>query len=169
MTDRAMTDIAFRRATAADVPAVVALLADDVLGGTRESPDDLRPYEAAFAEIDRDPQHLLLVADRAGTVVGTAQLTFLPGLSHRGATRAQIEAVRIGSAARGTGLGGRLIACCVERARERGCSMVQLTSNATRVDARRFYERLGFQATHVGFKLVLGDLPVRGGGDGAAE
>lgn len=150
-----MTDIAIRRATAADVPAIVALLADDALGRTRESPDDPLPYEAAFAEIDRDPQHLLLVAERAGAVVGTAQLTFLPGLSHKGATRAQIEAVRIGSAARSTGLGGRLIEWCVERARERGCSMVQLTSDATRTDAHRFYERLGFRPTHVGFKLTL--------------
>jgi N-acetylglutamate synthase-like GNAT family acetyltransferase len=108
-----MTDIAIRRATATDVPAIVALLADDVLGGTRESPGDLLPYEAAFTEINRDPQQLLLVADRADIVVGTAQLTFLPGLSHRGAIRAQIEAVRIGSAARGTGLGSRLIEWCV--------------------------------------------------------
>ena len=174
LTDDAMTalpalpalpDVAVRRATAADVPAVVALLADDVLGAARESPDDLGPYEAAFAEIDRDPQHLLLVADRGGVVVGTAQLTFLPGLSHRGATRAQIEAVRIGSAARGAGLGSRLIEWCVERARERGCSVVQLTSDATRLDARRFYEQLGFRPTHVGFKLVLGD---RQAGRGAA-
>ena len=150
-----MTDITIRRATGADVPAVVALLADDVLGAARESPDDLGPYEAAFAEIDRDPRHLLLVADRAGAVVGTAQLTFLPGLSHKGATRAQIEAVRIGAAARGTGLGGRLIEWCVDRARERGCSMVQLTSDATRQDAHRFYERVGFRPTHLGFKLPL--------------
>lgn len=150
-----MTDITIRRATAADIPAVVALLADDALGATRESPDDLGPYEAAFREIDRDPQHLLLIADRAGAVIGTAQLTFLPGLSHKGATRAQIEAVRIGSAARGTGLGSTLIEWCVERARERGCAMVQLTSDAGRTDAHRFYEQLGFRPTHLGFKLVL--------------
>src|SRR5882757_5648812 len=150
-----MTEITIRRAIAADVPAVVALLADDVLGGTREAPADLRPYEAAFAEIDPDPRHLLLVAERAGAVIGTAQLTFLPGLSHKGATRAQIEAVRIASAARGTGLGGELIEWCLERARERGCSMVQLTSDASRVDAHRFYGQLGFRPTHVGFKRVL--------------
>jgi GNAT superfamily N-acetyltransferase len=150
-----MNDPAIRRATAADLPAVVALLADDVLGAARESPDDPGPYEAAFAEIDRDPQQLLIVADRAGEIVGTAQLTFLPGLSHRGATRAQIEAVRIGSAARGSGLGRTLIGWCVQRARERGCTMVQLTSDATRTDAHRFYEQLGFRPTHVGFKLAL--------------
>ncbi|WP_435177915.1 GNAT family N-acetyltransferase [Actinacidiphila sp. bgisy145] len=153
------TAVSFRRATRADLPAIVALLADDVLGSTRESPGDLSPYEAAFAEIDRDPQHLLLVADRAGEVVGTAQLTFLPGLSHQGATRAQIEAVRIGSAARGTGLGSALIGWCVQQARERGCSVVQLTSNAGREDAHRFYERLGFHPSHVGFKLPLDGPP----------
>jgi GNAT superfamily N-acetyltransferase len=150
-----MSDVAIRRAGAADVPAIVGLLADDALGAAREAPGEPGPYEAAFAEIDRDPQHLLVVAERGGAVIGTAQLTFLPGLSHRGATRAQIEAVRIGCAARGTGLGGELIGWCLERARERGCSMVQLTSDASRVDAHRFYQRLGFQPTHVGFKLVL--------------
>ncbi len=150
-----LTGVAIRRATAADVPAIVSLLADDVLGRTRESPDDLAPYTAAFEEIDRDPQQVLLVAESAGLLVGTAQLTFLPGLSHRGATRAQIEAVRIGSAARGGGLGAELIGTCVRLARERGCSLVQLTSDASRPDAHRFYERLGFRPTHVGFKLVL--------------
>jgi GNAT superfamily N-acetyltransferase len=150
-----MTDVTIRRATAADVPAIVALLADDALGRTRESPDDLRPYETAFAAIDGDPRHLLLVADRAGAVVGTAQLTFLPGLSHKGATRAQIEAVRVSADARGTGLGGTLLTWCVDRAREHGCAMVQLTSDATRPDAHRFYERLGFRPTHLGFTLPL--------------
>jgi GNAT superfamily N-acetyltransferase len=152
-----MNDIVFRRATAADVAAVVALLADDVLGRERETPDDLGPYEAAFAGIDRDPGQLLVVADRAGSVVGTAQLSFLPGLSHRGATRAQIEAVRVGAAARGAGLGGRLVGWCVDRARERGCAVVQLTSDAARTDAHRFYEGLGFRPTHLGFKLPLAD------------
>ncbi|MBY8881318.1 GNAT family N-acetyltransferase [Actinacidiphila acidipaludis] len=150
-----MNEITLRRARAADVPAIVALLADDALGRTRESPGDLAPYETAFAEIDGDRQHLLVVAEREDAVIGTAQLTFLPGLSHRGATRAQIEAVRIGGTARGTGLGSALIEWCVERARERGCSMVQLTSDASRTDAHRFYERLGFRPTHVGFKLDL--------------
>jgi ribosomal protein S18 acetylase RimI-like enzyme len=148
-------DIVIRRATAADLPAVVALLADDDLGARRESPEDLAPYETAFAAVDADPRHLLLVADRAGEVVGTAQLTLLPGLSHRGATRAQIEAVRVGRAARGSGLGSRLITWCVEHARREGCRMVQLTSDATRTDAHRFYEALGFRGSHLGFKLPL--------------
>jgi GNAT superfamily N-acetyltransferase len=150
-----MDEIIMRRARGGDVPAIVALLADDALGRTRESPDDLEPYRAAFAEIDGDPQHVLVVAEREGRVIGTAQLTFLPGLSRRAATRAQIEGVRIGGAARGTGLGSMLIEWCVERARERGCAMVQLTSDASRTDAHRFYERLGFRPTHVGFKLDL--------------
>ncbi|AEW96435.1 MULTISPECIES: GNAT family N-acetyltransferase [Streptomycetaceae] len=150
-----MDEITFRRATAADIPAIVALLADDALGTGRENPADLTPYRAAFAELDGDPQHVLLVADRSGEVVGTAQLTYLPGLARGGALRAQIEAVRVGSAARGTGLGSRLIEECLRLARERGCALVQLTSDASRTDAHRFYERLGFTASHVGFKLSL--------------
>ncbi len=153
----AITDdgIRIRRAGPADVPAVVALLADDTLGALRESPDDLGPYRTAFAAVDADPRQLLVVAERDGEIIGTAQLTYLPGLSHRGGTRAQIEAVRVGGAARGSGLGSRLIGWCVERAREQDCYVVQLTSDATRLDAHRFYERLGFRATHVGFKLSL--------------
>lgn len=153
-----MNEITIRPATAGDVPAIVALLADDDLGKLRESPEDLAPYEAAFAEIAGDRQQVLVVAEQDGAIVGTAQLTYLPGLSHRGATRAQIEAVRIGSAARGTGLGSTLITWCVAQARERGCAMVQLTSDASRTDAHRFYERLGFRPSHVGFKLAL-DAP----------
>jgi ribosomal protein S18 acetylase RimI-like enzyme len=152
---RPMDDITFRPATADDLPAIVALLADDELGAARESPDDLRPYQAAFAELAGDPQHVLLVADRGGEVVGTAQLTYLAGLSRKGALRAQIEAVRIGGAARGSGLGSLMIEECVRRARERGCVLVQLTSDASRLDAHRFYEKLGFEATHVGFKMSL--------------
>lgn len=135
----------------------MGLLADDVLGAGRETPGEMTVYEAAFAGIDRDPRQLLLVADRGGVVVGTAQLSFVPGLSRRGATRAQIEGVRVGGGERRTGLGGRLIEWCVERAREEGCALVQLTSDVTRTDAHRFYERIGFRATHVGFKLVLDD------------
>ncbi|RCV51831.1 GNAT family N-acetyltransferase [Marinitenerispora sediminis] len=152
-----MSDLQIRRAVAADIPGIVALLADDELGATRESPHDLAPYREAFAEIDADPRQFLAVAERGGRTVGTLQLTFLPGLSHRGGTRAQIEAVRIAGDARGRGLGTVLISWAVEEARRRGCRMVQLTSDAGRVDARRFYERLGFTASHVGFKLALPD------------
>ncbi len=155
MSETDTEEITIRRATEHDVADIVALLADDPLGAARETPADPAPYLAAFAAIDADPQQRLVVAERAGQVIGTAQLTYLPGLSRRGAVRAQIEAVRIGAAARGTGLGSRLIGWCVEQAREHGCALVQLTSDTSRQDAHRFYERLGFHATHVGFKLPL--------------
>lgn len=150
-----MRDIVIRRATAEDVPAIVAMLADDELGATRESPADLTPYERAFMEVDANPNQLLVVADRDRRIVGTAQLTFTPGLSHRGLRRAEIEAVRIHAAERGSGLGTTLIEWCIREARDRGCGMVQCTSNATRLAAHRFYERLGFTPSHVGFKLKL--------------
>ena len=150
-----MSDLEIRRATAADVPAIVAMLADDPLGATRETPDDPAPYEQAFARIDADPAQRLAVAERDGTVVGTLQLTVIPGLSRRGMTRALIEAVRVHRDERGSGLGTQLIEWAVEEARRQGCAVVQLTSDATRTDAHRFYERLGFEATHVGFKRML--------------
>jgi GNAT superfamily N-acetyltransferase len=149
--------ITLRPAAYDDVPVIVAMLADDLLGAGRETPDDLAPYRAAFAQIDADPHQHLLVAEhtRDGRVVGTLQLSILRGLSRRGASRALIEAVRISTAERGAGLGGRLIELAVAEARRQGCVLVQLTSDAARTDAHRFYERLGFRATHVGFKLQL--------------
>ncbi|MBD0675281.1 GNAT family N-acetyltransferase [Streptomyces sp. CBMA156] len=153
MTETAVLTI--RRATADDLPAIVAMLADDPLGATRESPDDLTPYRAAFARIDGDPHQHLVVADRAGRTVGTLQLTVVPGLSRAGATRTIIEGVRVHADERGSGLGTELIQWAVERSRGIGAVLVQLTSDATRADAHRFYERLGFVASHVGFKLRL--------------
>ncbi|MEU2449146.1 MULTISPECIES: GNAT family N-acetyltransferase [unclassified Streptomyces] len=153
-----MTDLpepTIRPATAADVPAVVAMLADDPLGATRESPDDLAPYLAALKRLTDDPNQHLVVAVRADRVVGTLQLTIVPGLSRRGATRAIIEGVRVHAEERGSGLGTRFIEWAVEKSRAENCSLVQLTSDATRTDAHRFYERLGFTASHVGFKLQL--------------
>lgn len=150
-----MEKIEFRRARAADVPEIVAMLADDPLGRGRESVTDLGPYESAFRDIDSAQNELLLVAEQGGRVVGTAQLTFLAGLSRRGAMRAQIEAVRVTSGVRGGKIGTRLIEECIRLARERGCVLVQLTSDATRVDAHHFYERLGFEPTHVGFKKTV--------------
>ena len=150
-----MSEVCIRPATAADVPQIVALLADDPLGALRESPDDLDPYLAAFAAVDADPHQLLLVAVRGDRTVGTLQLTVLPGLARRGALRGQIEAVRVARDERGTGLGATLITRAVDEARRRGCQLVQLTSDATRPDAHRFYEKLSFTATHVGFKLDL--------------
>ncbi|MBB5800828.1 GNAT superfamily N-acetyltransferase [Saccharothrix ecbatanensis] len=147
--------LTIRRATAEDVPAIAAMLADDELGALRESLDDLAPYERAFAAIDASDHDVLVVAERDGVVVGTLQLTVLRGLSRRGASRAQIEAVRVASSARGEGLGKRLVRWAVDEAKTRGCAVVQLTSHKSRVDAHRFYLRLGFVQSHEGFKLPL--------------
>ncbi|WP_369806813.1 MULTISPECIES: GNAT family N-acetyltransferase [Amycolatopsis] len=143
-----------RRARRADVEEIVAMLADDHLGARREQPGD-PGYLRAFEAIAADPNQLLAVAERDGALVGTLQLTFIPGLSRRGATRALVEAVRVRGDQRGNGLGATLMEFAVEEARRRGCAMVQLTSDASRVNAHRFYERLGFEASHVGFKLML--------------
>ncbi|MFC8506374.1 GNAT family N-acetyltransferase [Streptomyces sp. NPDC057411] len=150
-----MSDLEIRPARRDDLPAIVAMLADDPLGALRESPDDLTPYTAAFDRLDQDPNQHLVVAVRAGTVVGTLQLTIIPGLSRRGTTRSIIEGVRIHSEERGSGLGTRLIEWAVAESRAQGCGLVQLTSDVTRTDAHRFYERLGFEASHLGFKLSL--------------
>ncbi|MFB7860845.1 GNAT family N-acetyltransferase [Streptomyces sp. NPDC056069] len=150
-----MSDLEIRPAEQGDLPAIVAMLADDPLGAQRESPDDLAPYLAAFQRLAGDPNQHVVVAVRAGTVVGTLQLTVIPGLSRRGTTRSIIEGVRIHAEERGSGLGSRLIEWAVEESRAQGCRLVQLTSDVTRTDAHRFYERLGFEASHVGFKLSL--------------
>lgn len=150
-----MSNLEIRGATTEDIPAIVAMLADDPLGARRESPDDLAPYLAAFERIASDGGQRLVVAVRDGRTVGTLQLTVIPGLSRQGATRSIIEAVRIHADERGGGLGTRLIEWAVEESRREGCVLVQLTSDATRTDAHRFYERLGFEASHVGFKLAL--------------
>ncbi|HEY3753382.1 MAG TPA: GNAT family N-acetyltransferase [Pseudonocardiaceae bacterium] len=150
-----MTETAvLRRAERADVPAIVAMLADDPLGAQRETPGD-PAYLAAFDLLDADPNQLLVVAELAGEPVGTLQLTFIAGLSRRGATRAQIEAVRVRDGHRGGGLGQLLVNWAVDTARARGCAVVQLTTDSSRTDAHRFYQRLGFQASHVGMKLPL--------------
>ncbi|MCP9945478.1 GNAT family N-acetyltransferase [Streptomyces somaliensis] len=150
-----MDDLDIRRAAAADVPAIVAMLADDPLGAQRESPDDLSPYLDAFERVAADPNQHLVVAVHEGRVVGTLHLTVIPGLSRRGATRSLIEAVRVHADARGSGLGTRLIRWAIAESRRHGCVLVQLTSDASRTDAHRFYDRLGFTASHIGFKLAL--------------
>ncbi|MBW1598686.1 GNAT family N-acetyltransferase [Streptomyces sp. JJ38] len=150
-----MNDLTIRPATADDIVDIVAMLADDALGAQRESPDDLTPYRTAFAAIAADPQQHLVVAERDGRTVGTLQLTVIPGLSRQGASRALIEAVRVHADERGSGLGSDLIRWAVQEARRLGCPLVQLTSDASRTDAHRFYERLGFTASHAGFKLAL--------------
>lgn len=149
-----MSEPVLRRATTADIPAIIRLLADDELGRTRESADE-RVYRDAFAAIERDPNNVILVIEAGGAVAGCAQLTVIPGLGRGAATRGQIEAVRIASEHRGQGLGRWFMQALIEAARERGCRLVQLTSDKSRGDAHRFYESLGFKPSHVGFKLAL--------------
>lgn len=146
------------RARREDLPALIALIAADALRANDDSmsADDLPHYEAAFAAIDRDPAHTLVVAESAtGDIVGTMQLTLIPGLARLGAARLQIEAVRVAESTRGGGLGAAMIQWAIGEARVHGAALVQLTSDARRDDAHRFYERLGFTGSHVGFKLFL--------------
>lgn len=140
-----------------DLPAIVALLADDDKGRVRETAGDTLDagYGMAFAAIHVDPNQHLLVAELDGAIVGTFQLSFLPGLSFRGAWRGQIEAVRIASPLRGRRLGREMILWAIDRCRERGCRIVQLTTHASRERAHAFYERLGFERSHIGMKLHL--------------
>ncbi len=150
-------NVIFRRATRDDLPAIVVLLATDDLGKGREdaSMPLAQPYLDAFVAIEADKNQLLSVAEDGGTVVGTLMLTFIPGLSRMGAWRGQIEAVRIAQSHRGAGLGEQFFKWAIERCRERGCSLVQLTTDKTRADAHRFYDKLGFTASHEGYKLTL--------------
>jgi GNAT superfamily N-acetyltransferase len=149
--------VIFREARRTDVPAILALLAADQLGAGRETvgEDVDASYWRAFEAIDADERNALIVVDHDGEVVGTMQLTFIPGLSRRGAERAQIEAVRVRADQRGAGLGRQMIEWAIDRARERGCRLVQLTTDKSRMDAHRFYASLGFQASHEGMKLPL--------------
>lgn len=151
-----MTDtVMMRRATAADLPAIVEMLADDVLGAARESTDDMAPYEKAFADIEANPSELLAVATLDGAIVGTLQISWLPGLSHRGALRAQVEAVRVAGSQRGQGVGEAMMRWVIAEARARDCVLVQLSTDKSRTDAHRFYDRLGFVPSHLGYKLRL--------------
>lgn len=150
---RDLDGLKLRHAVAGDLDAIVAILADDKLGKLREKPGD-PAYATAFAAIDADPNNELWVIEGPdGRVMGTLQLTFIPGLSHKGATRAQIEAVRVVDELQGQGVGRWLFERMIERARERGAHLVQLTSDKQRPDAIRFYQSLGFVASHEGFKL----------------
>jgi GNAT superfamily N-acetyltransferase len=146
-----------RDARREDLPRIIELLAADQLGKRCEVVGDppLAEYVSAFDIIVSDPRTRLLVLEFEGQVVGTLQLNFLPGLSRRGAERAQIEAVRIADGYRGRGLGRRLMEAAIAMARARGCRLVQLTSDLRREDARRFYLSLGFVHSHAGMKLPL--------------
>jgi len=152
-----MEHIVFRSALLADVPAIVALLADDELGSKREitgTPIDQR-YVDAFRAIEADAnQRLVIVAD-GGEIIGTLQLSFIPGIARMGSWRGQIEAVRIATHRRDSGLGQKMFEWAISECKSRGCSLVQLTTDKSRTDAHRFYEKLGFKASHEGYKLAL--------------
>jgi GNAT superfamily N-acetyltransferase len=151
-------DVELRRAQRDDLVRIVELLAADQLGATRDgiaSADDLEPYLRAFEAIDTDPAQLLVVATVDGEVIGTMQLSFIPGLARRGSLRAQLEAVRVAGRYRSRGLGEAMFRWAIDEARRRGCSLVQLTTDKSRADAHRFYARLGFVASHEGLKLRL--------------
>lgn len=152
-----MEDLNFRRAQEQDLDAIVGMLADDALGAQRERYDDPLPasYRTAFGAIDADPNNELVVATRGGRVVAVLQLTFIPYLTYQGAWRALIEGVRVAASERSAGVGSALFEWAIARARERGCIMLQLTTDKARPDALRFYERLGFVASHHGMKLKL--------------
>jgi GNAT superfamily N-acetyltransferase len=146
--------VQLRRAVAGDVPALVRMLSDDTISAGRET-DDLEPYERAFARIDADPDQLLVVGDVDGEPVCTLQLTVIPGLARAGALRGQVEAVRVRSDLRSRGIGEALLRWAVDELRARGCAVAQLTTDKRRTDAHRFYARLGWTASHEGFKLPL--------------
>lgn len=150
-----MSDLVFRAATEADLPAIVAMLADDELGATRESPDDLSPYKAALDLITADPLLMQVICERNGVVLGTMQVSITPGLSRKGMSRANIEGVRVSVTTRGGGIGKQMIEWAIEYARERDCGLVELTTDKSRADAHRFYDRLGFEQSHYGYKLKL--------------
>ena len=144
----------FRQARAADVPAVVALLREDVLGAGRET-EEIWPYLAGFERIEASGSTVLVVGEEAGRLVATYQLSVLPSLSRQGASRALLEAVRVAADRRSQGIGALMMRDAEARARAAGCAMIQLTTDRTRTDAHRFYERMGFQASHLGFKRAL--------------
>ena len=145
----------FRPATREDVPAIVRMLADDPLGQLREDYREPLPalYYQAFERIDRDENNELVVVMDGDDLIGVLQLTFIPYLTYRGGIRAQIEGVRIHKTRRGQKIGETLFRWAIERARERGAHLLQLTSDKKRPDAIRFYEKLGFKASHEGMKL----------------
>lgn len=154
---KADATIAIRPAVRDDLEAIVAMLADDVLGSGREeaSLPLAAAYTDAFAAIERDANQLLAVATAEGNVAGTLQLSFIPGIARTGMWRGQIEAVRIAQAFRNSGLGQQMFEWAIAQCKARGCGLVQLTTDKTRPDAHRFYERLGFEASHVGYKLKV--------------
>jgi GNAT superfamily N-acetyltransferase len=152
-----MPDLIFRRATEADVPAIIRLLADDMLGASREATgaESLPQYLSAFRVIDADANQFLLVVDDGSAIVGTLQLTFIAGLARGGLKRGLVEAVRVARDRRGEKIGEAMLNWAVEKCRGESCGIVQLTTDKARMDAHRFYDRLGFEPSHVGYKMKL--------------
>jgi GNAT superfamily N-acetyltransferase len=152
-----MTDWIFRRATEADVPAIIAMLADDMLGASREATarENLSQYLSAFRTIDADANQFLLVVEDEGKIVGTLQLTFIAGLARGGLKRGLVEAVRVASDRRGEKIGEAMFAWVLEKCRHEQCGIVQLTTDKSRTEAHRFYDRLGFEPSHIGYKMML--------------
>ncbi len=146
--------VVFRLAEAGDVPAIVALLRDDALGQAREGLE-IGDYIAAFEQMQTEGHNHLIVGERGGRIVATYQLTFIRGLSLRAARRAQIESVRVAGDMRGQQIGEAMMADAEARARAAGCTLMQLTMNATRTDSARFYQRVGFTPSHIGYKRDL--------------
>jgi GNAT superfamily N-acetyltransferase len=144
-----------RPASSEDIPAIIALLADDAIGAGRETVADLEPYRRAWEAIAANPAARLVVADAGGVIAGTLQLDLLDSLTRGGMRRAQVEGVRVAHDARGGGVGRLLLEWAIDEARREGCGLIQLTSDLRRDDAARFYEALGFTASHRGFKLAL--------------
>lgn len=152
-----MNDLLIRRARPADLEAIIRLHEEDELGAHGDAwvPENVPAYEAAFAAIAGNPNNLLFVAESAGAVVGTFQLTFISNLTGRGALRVKVESVKVRGADRSRGIGARMMAHAEEVARERGAGLLELSSNKTRKDAHRFYERIGYARSHEGFKKRL--------------
>ena len=152
-----MSVLVFRSARRQDVGRIVQLLADDPLGSGRERFEDPLPetYDAAFDRIEASDGNLLTVAELDGVVVGCLQMTLIPGLSNQGANLALIEGVRVDTSLRSQGLGAQLMAWALDEARARGCQAVELFTHKTRTDAHRFYDRLGFEQSHVGYRIKL--------------
>ena len=150
-------NVLLRLAVRADLPSIVRMLADDDFGSQRERYEDPLPeaYYSAFEQIESDPNHELIVAERNGEVIGTLHLMFLPSISFQGGLRAQVESVRVDKRFQSQGIGSEMMKWTMERAKQRGAHVVQLTTHKTREDAHRFYERLGFKGSHLGMKLSL--------------
>lgn len=151
-----MPDLTFRDAKLADIPALESLMDEDAFGAARDPVLTTREdHERALSQIEADPNNRIILAESGGSVVGTFQLTFIPGIARRGNLRGLIESVRVAQAARGGGIGAAMMHHAIALCRARGCHLVQLTSDLGRPDAHRFYERLGFVATHAGFKMTI--------------